>query len=227
MESNNLEKLKDIVSFVKGNLKTVQDKDGHMNDTGTSQISDIVTIAESLFPLNAMFFRKVNARLSSNRILTGKEAQSILEYVDNLMGIEKKFLNHMRDRKIFESARDKLDQAIASLKNSDYPSVLNNLNTSLELTLKDTCNIPATLSQINTGRIIDLLTARNVGPVDYLKEVKRLVLSLDNKTKHQGYTPSKVDSINAIKALDDLNDRLKQTTIEITEELRREIYGVL
>ena len=66
----------------------------------------------------------------------------------------------------------------------DYPSRMNNLNTALELILKDKLAIPPTIPQINTSNVIDVCIKYGVCPGDYLSEAKKHVCMIDNKVKH-------------------------------------------
>jgi hypothetical protein len=103
-------------------------------------------------------------------------------------------------------------------------STFHNLNTALELVLKDKLGIPATITGINTSNIMDVLTKYKVEPYLYLEEVRKHVLVIDNKIKHQGYCPSKIDCINGIKAMEELIAKLRNTDIELTEEIKNKIY---
>ncbi len=102
--------------------------------------------------------------------------------------------------------------------------MINNLNTAIELMLKDKLGIPTTLSKINTSTIIDVLVSNKIGPYPYFSEAKRHVSTIDNKIKHQGYKPSKVDCINALKATEDLESKLKNVEIKLPIEVRNKIY---
>jgi hypothetical protein len=110
-------------------------------------------------------------------------------------------------------------------QNEDYPSVFHCLNTAFELILKDKLIIPLTISKINTSNIVDILVKEKVGCYLYLAEAKKHVLTIDNKIKHQAYAPSKVDCITAIKAMEDLIDKLRDTKIELTAEIKNKIYN--
>ena len=126
--------------------------------------------------------------------------------------------------KIFESAEEKIKQASLSFRNNEYTSTFHNLNTALELVLKDKIGIPTTITKINTSRIIDILFKHKVKPYLYLVEARKHVLLIDNKIKDQGYSPSKIDSINGIKAMEELISKLRGKEIKLTEEIRNKIY---
>jgi len=109
----------------------------------------------------------------------------------------------------------------------DYSSVVHNLNTVLELVLKDKVGIPTTITKINTSTIIDILVKEKVEPHLYLVEAKKHVLRIDNKIKHQSYSPSKIDCINAIKVMEELISRLRGKELKLSEETRNKIYQAL
>ena len=130
-------------------------------------------------------------------------------------------------RKIFDTARDRINQAGLAFKNEDYTATINHVNSALELTLKEELGIPTTIREINTGRIIEFCTSERIGPIDYFAEAKKHITSVDNKTKHQGYVPSKAECINALKIIEELILRLESNPIKLTEEMRNRIYGVV
>ena len=50
---------------------------------------------------------------------------------------------------------------------------------------------------------------------------------MDNKVKHVGYSPSKVDCINAIKSVEELFQQLDKTEIRLNEGIKGKIYSGL
>mgnify|MGYP001616842579 CR=1 FL=1 len=50
---------------------------------------------------------------------------------------------------------------------------------------------------------------------------------MDNKVKHVGYVPSKIDCINAIKAVEELFQKLDKENIVLSGEIKNKIYGSL
>jgi hypothetical protein len=92
------------------------------------------------------------------------------------------------------------------------------------LVLKDKLGIPMTITKINTSNIIDILIKHKIEPYLYLAETRKHILLIDNKIKHQGFSPSKADCINAIKAMEELIFRLKNKEIELNEDIKSKIY---
>jgi hypothetical protein len=58
----------------------------------------------------------------------------------------------------------------------------------------------------------------------YLDEVRKRVIDIDNKVKHQGYCPSKIESINGIKAMEELIAKLRNMDMKLTDEIKNKIY---
>jgi HEPN domain-containing protein len=154
-------------------------------------------------------------------------AISIIEYTLELLELEKSTKSKIAEMKIFESANEKIKEASLSFNKEDYSSVIHNLNTALELLLKDKLNIPTTLTKINTVRIIEILVKEKKGPYDYFSEAKKHVCLVDNKIKHQGYSPTKIDCINSMKVMEELMFRLKDNEIKLSEDVRNIIFGAV
>ena len=152
------------------------------------------------------------------------EARGIINHLLQIIEIEKISVKKVKELKIFEGAEEKLKQAGLSFRKEDYTSTFGNLNTALELVLKDKIGIPSTITSVNTSNIMDILTKHKVEPYLYLEEVRKHVLVIDNKIKHQGYCPSKIDCINGIKAMEELIAKLRNTDMKLTEEIRNKIY---
>ena len=165
------------------------------------------------------------------RLVSAKDGNhswaSSLEYIMKLGALQRNIDKKNREGKVFATAEEKLKESAASLSRDDFVGVINNLNTSLELALKDRLGIPNTISKVRTGRIIDVLVARKLGPYRYLIEAQKHVLQLDNKVKHQGYLPSKADCINALKAMEDLLQKLKAWRVKLTKEVQNEVFEAL
>jgi len=132
-------------------------------------------------------------------------------------------LNKTKELKIFESAEEKMKQAGLAFEKADFSSVFHCLNTSFELVLKDKIGIPTTITGINTSNIVEVLVKHKVESYLYFQEVKKRVTEIDNKIKHQGYSPSKIDAINGIKAMEDLISRLRDKELKLTEEIKNKI----
>lgn len=152
------------------------------------------------------------------------DARSTVKYIQTIIAAEKNSLTKTKELKIFENADVKMKQAALSFRKEDYSSTFRNLNTALELVLKDKLGIPTTITKINTSNIIDVLAKHKVEPYLYLNEARKRIVMIDNKIKHQGYSPSKTDCISGMKVMEELISRLRDKEIKLTEEVRNKIY---
>src|SRR3989338_3099459 len=74
-----------------------------------------------------------------------KEALSVCNYTFELINLEKSSEKKIEEKKLFQSAKDKLKESGKSFEKEDWDSVLNNLNSAIELALKEKLNIPTTI----------------------------------------------------------------------------------
>ena len=185
------------------------------------EFKNLMILASKALPDYDEFFKTVRVQLNDFDRFDAKQA---VKHILRVIEIEKASKEKIEEMKIFESADEKLKQANLSFQKEDHSSVFHNLNTALELVLKDKLGIPITIIKINTSRIIDILVKHRVEPHLYLAEAKKRVVMIDNKVKHQGYKPSKIDCINGIKAMEELISRLRNKEIKLTEDIRNKIY---
>ena len=190
-----------------------------------AEVKNVINISHKALPEHEEFFvslyKQIDEKGSSFDLYDGRNA---LEHILEILEIEKTSESKVKEMKIFEGAEEKMKQAGLSFRKDDYPSTFHNLNTTLELVLKDKLGIPTTITKINTSNIIDILVKHKVEPYLYLAEAKKQVLTIDNKIKHQGYSPSKIDCINGIKVMEELVSKLRDKEIKLTEEIRNKIY---
>lgn len=154
-----------------------------------------------------------------------KDIFSSLSYLELLFDlVEKQNSKSKKNGSSFlYEAREKWEQACVAFNRGDYPGVSNNLNTCIELALKDVLDIPTTIKGIKTSNLIDIMIADSVGPVAYLKEVKTHVL-MDNLVKHQGLSPVEYRSGMAIKATDNLLKKLPSNPIALSQATSEKIW---
>jgi len=193
-----------------------------------ARLQQAVSMAAKILPDHKHFFETAwtVANKSSDWGIDKDDAIKLCNYTLELIDSESTTEKKIEERKLFQSAKDKLIEAGKSLRNDDLNSVLNNLNTSLELALKEKLSIPTTIPNIKTANIIEILVKHNLGPVDYLKEVKKHVFT-DNKVKHVGYVPSKIECINAIKSVEELFQKLDKMDTTIDKEVRDKIFNAV
>jgi hypothetical protein len=192
--------------------------------TKYSKFINLLSIAAKELPENKVF---IETLLDTCGSLTEYGAKEACDYILELLKLETSSKEKIDEGKIFQGAEDKLKEAGVSFGKDDWPSVINNLNTCIELALKDKLDIPTTITKINTNKIIDICMADGVGPVEHLKEIRKHVLETDNNVKHRGYIPSKKDCIFAIKATQDFIEQAKKRPFEVTVETKEKIYSGL
>ena len=189
--------------------------------TRKAKVGNLMLLSSKVLPDYGEFFKTIRKELNDLDLYDVEEA---VKYILEIIKVEKAGESRIKKMKLFESANEKMKQAALSFRKEDYPSSFHNLNTALELVLKDKIGIPTTITKINTSRIIDILTKHKVKPFLFLSEAKKRVVLIDNKIKHQAYSPSKIDCINGIKAMEELISKLRDKEIKLTDEIKNKIY---
>jgi len=232
MESHNgsegmdLEKLEKMANLVLEDLSSYSARSsvGYYVDI-EARIRNLLVVFNKSLPEHHDFFKTVYGQIDdSYHPLSVENARSAINHILAIIEIEKTSETKIKEMKIFESANEKMKQAGLSFRREDYASTFHNLNTALELVLKDKLRIPTTITKINTSKPIDILIKEKVEPYLYLAEAKKRVIMIDNKIKHQGYSPSKIDCINGIKAMEELISELRDKEIKLSDEIRKKIY---
>ena len=189
-----------------------------------AKTSDLISIASKMLPDHQEFFDSVQFSLKYSPVFDLHDASSSLGHILKILEVEKAGETKIKEMKIFEGAEEKMKQAGLSFRKDDYSSTFNNLNTALELILKDKCGIPTTITNINTSNVIDLLVKYKVEPYAHFAEARKRVSEVANRVKHQGYVPSKTEAILGIKAMEELISKLRGKEIKLTKEIRNKIY---
>ncbi len=194
-----------------------------------SRYVDILVNAKKLLKDNDVYLQNlINSYHleASNRYSSGFYSLSVIKSFEYIMSLLNVMIpDVVAEKKLLEDAQDKLKEAGISFENQDFSSVINNLNTGVELALKDELDIPKTISKINTRKILDICIANDVGPKEYLQEIIKHVLEVDNKVKHQGYKPQKIDAINAVSAFEGLIKQAKKYPFKPSKEVRDKIFA--
>jgi len=208
-----------------GNLYGGRTKELRFIPQMEARVRNLMNVAIKTLPEHQHLFTitcdKINARVS--RLEIG-DAISVLKHLLEIIGIEKSSEVKIESMRIFESAEEKMKQVNLAFRKEDYNSCFSNLNTTLELILKDKLRIPLTITKVNTSKIVDILVKHKIEPFLFLKEARKHITDIANKIKHQGYSPSKSDCIFAIKAMEELISRLRDMNIELSEEIRNKIH---
>jgi len=72
--------------------------------------------------------------------------------------------------------------------------------------------------------IVEICVKHKVEYCPYLSEAQKRIRDIDNKVKHVGYSPTKLDCINVMKCMQDLVSKLRDAEIKLGEEIREEIF---
>jgi len=223
-EGMELEKLEKMARAVQKKLLEMKNRgvdDLSMYQATKAKIESLMVISSKTFPEHYAFFKSVASQLEK---LDMYDALETVDHIFEILEIEKVGETKIKEMKIFESAEEKMKQANLSFRKGDYNSSFNNLNTALELVLKEKLRIPLTITKVNTAKIVDILVKYKIEPYLYLSEAKKHITDITNKIKHSGYIPSKSDCIFAIKAMEELISKLRDKEIKLTEEIRNKIY---
>lgn len=192
-----------------------------------AKVKNVFNIADNLLPEHKSYFLSLKNLVNQYDTYSLSDAQEALEHILEIIEIEESSELKIKELKIFESAEDKLKQAGHFFRNENFPSVFNNLNSALELVLKDKIEIPTTLTGINTTNVIELLVKEKINCYKYFDEAKKRVTLIDNKIKHVGYTPSQPECVSALRAMEDLMSKLRNKEIKISDKLRNKIFESL
>ena len=216
----NIEEFEKLLKLAK---KHIEDSGIFLSSTSEAYLDNIIEMSFEFLPEEKTFLDRIKKDMRPGSLVSSSFAKQIVDSLIEFVEIEKSVQKDVLEAKIFESAEDKLKQAGISFRKEDHPSVINNLNTALELLLKDKLGIPITISKINIVRIIDILVKNKIGPYVYFSEAKKHIVLVDNKVKHQAYIPTKIECINAIKIMEDLISKLRDVDIELDEDVRKKI----
>lgn len=227
-----LEKLEKLALLVLSDLEEMRGIGSGSNNlryysSTEAKFRNLLSLASQTLPEHGELYRAAYIRINAPRYsddLTINAAKMLVDHLIEIIQIERTSQIKIKEMKIFESAEDKLKEAGVCFRKDDYPSTFHSLNTSLELVMKDKIGIPTTITSINTSKIIDILVKEKIESYLYFIEVKKHVLAIDNKVKHVGYTPSKIECINGMKAMEDLISKLRDKEIEMTEDVRNKIF---
>ena len=216
-----LEKLEKLAKLILRDLSRETYSSMEYCPTIEAEIKNLMNASSEVLPEHQDFF--ANIYKSVHHISVSDTTHAIRHFL-KILEIEKSSETKIKEMKVFESANEKMKQAGLSFRREDYTSTFHNLNTALELVLKDKIGIPTTITGINTSTIIDIWVKHKVDCYLYLAEVKKRVLIIDNKIKHQAYSSTKLECLNAIKAMEELISCLRDKEIKLTEEIRNKIY---
>ena len=219
-----LDKLEKLANLVLRDLKLEIQDEFYLNSNDLkAKLINLLDISSNSLPDHQSLFSVPRTKIYVAYGLSNKEAISLVNHLLEIIELEKEFKKTTKKFNIFDSANEKINQAGSYFQKTDYHSVFSSLNTAFELLLKDKIGIPTTITGINTANIVEVLVKHKVEPYLYFKEVRKRVTDIDNKVKHQSYSPSKIDAINGIRAMEDLILRLKNKELNLTQEVKNKI----
>jgi len=187
-----------------------------------SRFDHIIYLTQIQMPDIVSFLVTIKRRPSYFNI---SEAISCCKYIIELLDLEDSLKMNIERGDVFQGANDKLDEAAVCFRREDYAGTINNLNTCLELLLKEKFSIPTTIKKINTAKIINIAIKYKIGPITFFNETKKYITEIDNKIKHMGYSPTKTEALHAIKIMEELSKNLESFNITLTEEIINKIYS--
>ncbi len=195
------------------------------NSTLYAKYLDFLTEAKGRLSKHNTFFDKTIFQVTHNsQYYKLDDAIEAIDYTVQLLILEEKEEHNRDNLKLFKSVDDKIAEVNAGFKKEDWDGVMNDLNTALELLLKEKLSIPTTITDLHTGWIIDYLVRIKKGPTQFLAEAKNKICKFDNKIKHTGYSADKIVCVDAIKALEDLKKHIEKVQINLTEDETKELY---
>jgi hypothetical protein len=125
-----------------------------------------------------------------------------------------------------DTSQGKTELASLALKNEDYPSVYNNLNSALELLLRENLSISQVIPTVNSSDVIKAFEAKKIEPYSLLSKAETSISGLGEKVKKDG-KPTRADCVAALLAMDDLESQLKKSPIALSKAQRDEILKVI
>ncbi len=93
--------------------------------------------------------------------------------------------------------------------------------------MKDSLEVPLTYKDLRVSNIIDIYVKNKIGPIEHLKELQKHILFIDNKVKHESYIPSRIESIDAIRIMQDFLVQLNKKKMEIPDDVREKILNMV
>lgn len=187
-----------------------------------SEFDYILRLAKEQMPDLESFINDMQGR---HLDFTIGDAIKCCSYLLGMLDIEDISKMNIEKGNIFQGARDKLNEASVCFRGNDCTGTINNLNTCLELLLKEKFHIPTTIRGINTANIIEIAIKHNIGPTKFFEQARKYVTDVDNKIKHTGYVPSKPETIHALKSMEELSRELENCQITLTEDIINKIYA--
>jgi len=195
------------------------------NNKVKRQFSELLRLSMKLMPekkdkiseLRNKVMNRPHGPFGSDILTTSKLLKGFLDKTPK-ESVKKQFLN----------SQDLLKQAGEALRQGHETFSLNLCDTAIESFLKEMFDIPSTIVGAGPVKFLSECMILDIpkGMDLYLKEVKNKVCQMNNQIKHKAYVPSRLDSINALKATEELFIRKNRFRTLTIEEKRKVQVGV-
>lgn len=203
-----------------GKLEKVNKGDIYYADSAVKRLySELIREAVSIFPDKSD--KLMNLKKKTIERHHGPFGSDILE--------DCKFVRELLSKKgmkskSFLSYKELIEQARIALKNGDDAYTINLCDSAVEVFLKNSFDVPMTIIGAGNVKFLSecMILDTPKGMKLYLREVKNKVSQMDNQIKHKAYVPSKLDAINALKAIEELFVR-KGIFENLNEEEKRKV----
>jgi len=200
--------------------------DVYYSDNKTKRVfNELIREALKLFPEKSE--KLLDLKKKTMERDHGPFGSDILEICSVVEGFLKiKVQKDLKESKSFLSYKELIKQAGIALRDGQEGYVIHLCDSAVESFLKNSFDVPSTIVGAGTVKFLSECMILDIpsGIGLYLKEVKNKVSQIDNQVKHKGYLPSRLDAINALKAVEELFVR-KSWFENLTEEEKRKVQA--
>ena len=215
-------KLKSYAIMLRDQLKN-WDSNEFVSSSDRLKIKNFFRLAKDTLPSHSTYITEEQSEVDSYYHVG--EALSAINHIVEIIDIEQMTPPDIKQA-LFESSLDKYKKCKLFYEENDFTSLFNNINSSLELLLKESLELPTT-SKIPTSNMIDKLVKHKIEPYLFLDVNRKKIIDIDNKVKHSGYIPSKKDAIDAMKSMEDTLNKLHGNKIVLPQNVRDELYEMM
>ena len=137
----------------------------------------------------------------------GSDILQVCALIEEFLDLKKE--KDLRESKSFLGPADLIKKAILALRQGQDAYVIYLCDAAVEAFLKEVFDVPSTIVGAGTVKFLSECMILDI-PHEmslYLQEVKNKVSQIDNQIKHKAYVPSRLDAINALKAVEELYAR--------------------
>ena len=138
------------------------------------------------------------------------------------------YQKELKNSKSFLNPAELIKHAGMALRQGQDAYAIHLCDAAIEAFLKDVFDVPSTIVGAGTVKFLSECIILNIpnGMNLYLNEVKNKVSQIDNQVKHKAYLPSRLDAINALKAVEELYIRRNRFSNLNIDEKRKVQIGI-